>query len=104
MVRIDKILVPGLFAVLGGALVSQTANAAEFSAELGAAMCNTCHGTNGVGSPPIPRIAGQDAEYIFSVMKAFAERQQPSSIMDRHAKGYTEAQLRLLADYFSKQN
>jgi len=37
------------------------------------------------------------------MMQAFASGEEPTSIMDRHAQGYTEAELKLLAEYFSKQ-
>ena len=72
-------------------------------AELLASMCNTCHGTNGKGAKPMPGIAGEEAEDFVDLMKAFANGEEPTSIMDRHAQGYTEAELKMLAEYYSKQ-
>jgi cytochrome c553 len=31
------------------------------------------------------------------------QRKSPPKMMDMHARGYTDAQIRLIADYFSKQ-
>jgi len=66
-------------------------------------MCNTCHGTNGKGAKPMPGINGEEPDDFIDLMQAFANGEEPTSIMDRHAQGYTEAELRLLAEYFSKQ-
>ncbi len=72
-------------------------------AELLASMCTTCHGTNGKGAKPIPGIAGEEPEDFVDLMQAFASGEEPTSIMDRHAQGYTAAELKLLAEYFSRQ-
>jgi cytochrome c553 len=72
-------------------------------AELLASMCNTCHGTNGKGAKPIPGIGGEEPEEFVDLMQAFANGEEAASIMGRHAQGYTEAELKLLAEYFSKQ-
>ena len=71
--------------------------------ELLASMCNTCHGTNGKGAKPMPSINGEEPADFIDMMQAFASGEEPTSIMDRHAQGYTEAELKLLAEYFSKQ-
>jgi sulfide dehydrogenase cytochrome subunit len=72
-------------------------------AELLASMCATCHGTNGTGAKPNPSINGEDPADFADIMQAFASGDEPTSIMDRHAQGYTEAEIKMLADYFSKQ-
>lgn len=89
---------------LAGSLVSGQVFAADAvsRAELLASMCVTCHGSNGEGAKPIPGIAGEEAEEFVDLMRAFASGEEPTSIMDRHAQGYTEAELKLLAEYFSR--
>ncbi len=90
--------------LVGGLGFSQDAAAEGVSrAELLASMCNTCHGHGGAGAKPNPGIAGEDPADFEDLMKAFASGEEPTSIMDRHAQGYTEAELKMLADYFSKQ-
>jgi sulfide dehydrogenase cytochrome subunit len=36
-------------------------------------------------------------------MQLFQSGERPSSVMMKHARGYTEEEIRLLAEYFSKQ-
>ena len=105
MISFRKIAVSGIAAVLVGGLgFTHGANAEGVSrAELLASMCNTCHGTNGKGIKPNPGIAGEDPADFLDLMQAFASGDEPTSIMDRHAQGYTEAELKMLAEYFSKQ-
>ncbi len=68
-----------------------------------AATCFTCHGNEGrsVGGVP-PSLAGQSRDYLLQQMKDFKAGKRPATIMHQHAKGYTDAQLELIADYFSK--
>ena len=68
-----------------------------------ASMCNTCHGTDGAGAEPSPRIAGKSVADFMDIMQAFASGEEPTTIMDRHAQGYTEEELRALAEYFSQR-
>jgi len=100
-----KIAASGIVALLiGGLGLSQSyADDAVSRAELLASMCNTCHGTNGKGAKPMPGISGEEPDDFIDLMQAFANGEEPTSIMDRHAQGYTEAELKLLAEYFSKQ-
>lgn len=67
-----------------------------------AATCATCHGTQGraVGTA-IPPLAGMKAEVLLSAMADYREGRQPGTVMPQIAKGYTEAQLRLIAAYFA---
>lgn len=105
MISFRKFALSGIAAVLAGGLgFSQVASAEGVSrAELLASQCNTCHGYNGKGAKPNPDIAGEDAADFLDLMQAFASGDEPTSIMDRHAQGYTEAELKMLAEYFSKQ-
>ena len=105
MISFRKLAVTGLAAMLAGGLgFSHSASADGVSrVELLASMCNTCHGPNGTGVKPSPGIAGEDPADFLDLMKAFASGDEPTSIMDRHAQGYTDAELEMLAEYFSKQ-
>lgn len=67
-----------------------------------ASTCFTCHGTDGrsVGGVP-PSLAGQDKNYLLQQMKDFKAGKRPATIMHQQAKGYTDEQLELIANYFA---
>ncbi len=69
-----------------------------------AANCAACHGTNGhsVGGE-IPGLAGRDKEYFITQMKSFKEGKREATLMHQIAKGYSDAEIVALADYFSVQ-
>ncbi|WP_455211661.1 c-type cytochrome [Kaarinaea lacus] len=67
--------------------------------------CAGCHGTNGSSvGPASPTIAGISRDYFIESMQAYQSGERLSTIMQRIAKGYTEAEIELMADYFSKQS
>ena len=105
MISFRKLAISGIAAMLAGGLgFSQVASAEGVSqAQLLAAQCNACHGYNGKGVKPNPGIAGENSADFLDLMQAFASGDEPTSIMDRHAQGYTEAELKMLAEYFAKQ-
>lgn len=64
-----------------------------------ASQCAQCHGTNGNG-PGFDEIAGKSANELYSELQEMKLR-PVEGIMDRQARGYTDAQLRLISDYLS---
>lgn len=90
---------------LAGALALFGAGA---SAQVGApgrllaSNCFQCHGTNGKG-PGFDQLAGKSANSIYGELKEFQSGQEGNGIMARHAMGYTDAQLRELANWLSTQ-
>jgi cytochrome c553 len=68
-----------------------------------AANCFNCHGTEGRINSAIPAIAGRDREFLLEALKAYKAGSKPATIMHQLAKGYTDAELAALADYFSRQ-
>jgi cytochrome subunit of sulfide dehydrogenase len=67
------------------------------------ASCAGCHGPDGRSPGAIPSIAGKDAEFIRTALEEFRSGQRPSTVMGRHAKGYTDEELALIADYFASR-
>jgi cytochrome subunit of sulfide dehydrogenase len=65
-----------------------------------ASNCFQCHGTNGKGG--FETLAGESASEIYNELREFRTKTE-GGIMEPHARGYSDAQLRLMADYFSKQ-
>lgn len=65
-----------------------------------ASNCFQCHGTNGTGG--VEKIAGKSASDIYNDMKEM-QRKTPPKMMDMHARGFTDAELKLIANYFAAQ-
>lgn len=68
-----------------------------------AANCANCHGTDGKSAAAIPGIAGKDKAWLKEVLKAYKQGTRPATIMHQLAKGYTDEEIAILADYFSRQ-
>lgn len=67
------------------------------------ANCFNCHGTEGRVDSAIPSIAGRDREYLEAALTAFKAGTKQATIMHQLAKGYTDEEIAVLADYFSRQ-
>lgn len=72
------------------------------SGRLLASNCFQCHGTNGKG-PGFERLSGESANEIYKELKEFQSGKEGNGIMAKHALGYTDAQLRALSDWLSRQ-
>jgi cytochrome c553 len=67
-----------------------------------AATCANCHGTDGRARGPLmPPLAGMKAELMLALLADYRRGAQPGTVMPQIVKGYTEAQLRLVATYLS---
>lgn len=80
---------------------------AERSAQLQlsqwAASCAACHGTQGqaIQGATVPGLAGVPAATTREQMLAFRDGRRPATVMHQLAKGFSEAQIAQLADYFA---
>lgn len=68
-----------------------------------AAQCAQCHGTNGHSSSGIESLAGENATELYQNLLEM-KYSTYNSIMVAHAQGYTDDELRLIADYFGSLN
>jgi len=69
-----------------------------------AATCAACHGTDGrSATKEVVGIAGLPREHIASQMRAFRDGSRPATVMHQIAKGYSDQQIDLMADYFSRR-
>lgn len=66
-----------------------------------AQACAGCHGQSGEGQGAIVDIAGYDRAAFIQTWAEFRANARPATIMGRIARGYTEAEVEALADYFS---
>ena len=81
---------------------------ADVQALLNKANCASCHGANFSKpvDPAYPKIAGQHSDYLFVALKAYKTDNNPkvgrgNAIMAGMAKQYTNAELKLLANYLA---
>lgn len=97
---------------LGGVLLSGLATANELSPERKlqaaslAATCANCHGTNGQGveGSAVTGLANLSVEYIKTNMIWFKTGQRPATVMHQLAKGYTDEQIDIIANYLGKKD
>ncbi len=68
-----------------------------------AASCTACHGSNGNSAGGMPVLAGLDKVLFVTQMKDFKSGARPATVMHQHAKGYTDEEFELLAEYFAAQ-
>ena len=69
--------------------------------------CKTCHGVDGQGfrgSFPMPRLAGQQPEYIENQLKAFIEHRRNNPVMFNVAHALSPAMLAALTAEFKNLN
>lgn len=67
-----------------------------------AAVCTACHGARGIsGNEEWPKLAGQQAAYLKKQLLDYRDGRRDSLIMARVVRGLSDAQIDLLAGYFS---
>ena len=67
------------------------------------ASCAGCHGTNGHSVGGTPVLAGLDKALFVASMKDFKSGARPSTVMQNHAKGYSDEEFEKMADFFAAQ-
>ena len=65
--------------------------------------CAACHGTDGKSPGAIPSISGKSAQFLAQALHDFQQGTRPATVMGRHATGYSDEEIRLIADYFSRR-
>ena len=99
------ILAASLLGLAGSAFAQADAGKEALYVKSLAATCANCHGTNGkaVEGSSVVSIAGLDKAYLVTQMKAFKAGTRPATIMHQLSKGYSDAQIEMLATYFAAQ-
>jgi cytochrome subunit of sulfide dehydrogenase len=84
---------------------AQAQDATALKARSLAATCASCHGTSGraIDGAAVPGLAGIPAAYMVEQMKGFKDGSRAATVMHQIAKGYSDAQIDLLAAYFAAQ-
>ena len=80
---------------------SNASRADEFLAKV--EYCKTCHGLSGQGYRgyfPMPRLAGQQPQYLENQLRAFIERRRTNPVMRNVAHALSPAMIAALAAHF----
>ncbi len=95
-----------LLLVCGGAGAQETGKIQEtgeiLRGEVLASTCFSCHGTDGKSAGSIPSINGIPADSLRRTLQEFRDGRRPATVMDRHAKAYSDEEIASMADYLSR--
>ena len=87
-------------ATIASLLAVTVAQAAE--APAGATACSGCHPGSTTDNAPTPLI-GMKADDIKAAMLAFRSGARSATVMDRIAKGFSDAEVAAIADWYANQ-
>jgi cytochrome c553 len=69
-----------------------------------AAVCVSCHGTDGIGiTPEYPTLAGQHADYLQRALTDYKRGGRKNAVMAGFAGGLSDADIKALARYYAAQ-
>ena len=67
-------------------------------------LCVACHGADGVGiTPQYPSLAGQHEDYLERALKDYRDGGRKNPVMSGFVAQLTDADIKELAEYYSKQ-
>src|ERR1700687_6032147 len=95
------------FSATGRAEDRGTATVSKHDLQAKTEYCKTCHGLSGQGDRgayPMPRLAGQQPEYIENQLRAFIERRRTNPVMFNVAHVLSPAMVSALAIHFRDLN
>lgn len=85
---------------LGLALLVAPAKAAP--PNVMADSCSGCHGTDGQSLGAMPAFNTKSADELKKMLREYRAGTREATVMDRILKGYSEAQLDAIVDYYKK--
>jgi sulfide dehydrogenase cytochrome subunit len=86
-----------------GVASSPAAVVASAEPPAGAVACSGCHPASTRVTSPVPRLAGLDRAAIVRAMQDFRSGTRAATVMDRIAKGFTEAEVQAIAAWYATQ-
>ncbi|PYM90113.1 MAG: cytochrome C [Candidatus Rokuibacteriota bacterium] len=69
----------------------------------GAAACSGCHPSSARVQSPVVRLVGRDRAEIVKAMQDFRSGARAGTVMDRIAKGFTDAEIQAIAAWYAAQ-
>jgi cytochrome c553 len=97
-----RLLLAGALLAAAGAVHAQSAEDLRAGAYL-AGNCANCHGTSGRSVGGHPPLAGIPRDGLLKAMRDFRDGRRSATLMHQLAKGYTDQQVELMGEYFSRQ-
>ena len=86
-------------------LLCSLSYAADYNPEEGGMLslsCASCHGTDGKSEAITSYIAGMSKTAMYQILLDYKYDKRAGTIMPKHAKGFSDAELEQVAYYFSK--
>lgn len=99
-----KLRLPLIALGAAATLMAGAAQAEVTHGQLMASTCFACHGDQGMSPGTIPSIGDHSKQQLVEQMQAFKAGERMSTVMDRHAKGYTDEEIEAIAEYISGLN
>ena len=69
----------------------------------GATSCSGCHPASTRVSSPVPRLTGMDQAAIVKALEDFRSGTRTGTVMDRIAKGFSDAEIQAIAAWYASQ-
>jgi len=98
----DPLRAPVLALMLFAVPIAATAQTSATAGRDLAASCAACHGTEGRATGAFIALAGRPRDELIASLNSFRDGTRTASVMHQHAKGYSDAEFVLIADYFSR--
>ena len=90
-------------AAIGLAIDRGGVGSASAEPPAGAASCSGCHPASTRVTSPVPRLAGMDQAAIVKALQDFRAGTRTGTVMDRIAKGFTDAEIQAIAAWYAAQ-
>jgi cytochrome c553 len=91
----------GFRAAAFGVLIIGAAQAAD--APPGVLSCSGCHPAKRFVDTSVPRLAGRNAAELVTAMQAFKAGALPATIMNHIARGFSDDEIKAIADWYAVQ-
>ena len=104
MTKKKLVLVGGLALIPLYAYAADEPERSERYAAILANNCFTCHGPGGRSPGEIPSLNQLSAADLATAVKQFRTGERASTVMGRHAKGYSDADIEAIAKYIASLN
>lgn len=82
-------------------ILSFGAARAETEPPPGAASCSGCHSMVPGAAGGMASLLGRDPQDIVEAMRAYRTGERPATVMDRLARGFSEAETRAIAEWIA---
>jgi cytochrome c553 len=85
------------------ALIAVPGVAAAAEPPPGASSCTGCHALRGGVDSAVPNLTGRSAAALAAEMAAFRNGARPGTVMGRIARGFSDAEIQAIADWYAAQ-